>query len=283
MHIKPFEELTIQDNFMFQKVMRNKRICKATIERLLDIQIKDITYLEEEKSLRMNPDSKGIRLDVYVNDVDGTVFNVEMQTTKNMEELVKRVRYYQSIIDLHNIKKGQDYTELNDTYIIFICTFPVFTGDLHKYTFRNICLENHNIELNDGTTKLFLSTKGTANDISKPLQYFLDYVDGKSPADELVLEMDSVVNKVRHSKEWRVEYMTLEMELKRRWKEGMAEGTAKGRAEGKAEGRAEGKAEGKAEVVLGMLQDKLSLEMIAKYTKLTIEQITEIGKAHSLI
>lgn len=50
MHIKPFEELTIQDNFMFQKVMRNKRICKATIERLLDIQIKDITYLEEEKS-----------------------------------------------------------------------------------------------------------------------------------------------------------------------------------------------------------------------------------------
>lgn len=283
MHIKPFEELTIQDNFMFQKVMRNKRICKATIERLLDIQIKDITYLEEEKSLHMNPDSKGIRLDVYVNDEDGTVFNVEMQTSKNMEELVKRVRYYQSIIDLHNIEKGQDYTELNDTYIIFICTFPVFTGELHKYTFRNICLENHNIELNDGTTKLFLSTKGTANDISKPLQYFLDYVDGKSPADELVLEMDSVVNKVRHSKEWRVEYMTLEMELKRRWKEGMAEGTAKGRAEGKAEGRAEGKAEGKAEVVLGMLQDKLSLEMIAKYTKLTIEQITEIGKAHSLI
>lgn len=107
MHIKPFEELTIQDDFMFQKVMRNKRICKATIERLLDIQIKDIPYLEEEKSLHMNPDSKGIRLDVYVNDVDGTVFNVEMQTTKNMEELVKRVRYYQSIIDLHNIEKGK--------------------------------------------------------------------------------------------------------------------------------------------------------------------------------
>ena len=51
MYIKPFEELTIQDNFMFQKVMRNKRICKATIERLLDIQIKDIVYLEEEKTM----------------------------------------------------------------------------------------------------------------------------------------------------------------------------------------------------------------------------------------
>ena len=94
MYIKPFEELTIQDNFMFQKVMRNKRICKATIERLLDIQIKDIVYLEEEKTMNLTLDGKSIRLDVYVNDEKGTVFNVEMQTSKDMEELVKRVRYY---------------------------------------------------------------------------------------------------------------------------------------------------------------------------------------------
>ncbi len=112
-----------------------------------------------------------------------------------------------------------------------------------------------------------MSTKGTEDDISKPLQCLLDYVDGKTSSDDLVTEMDSVVDKVRHSKEWRLEYMTLEMELRRQRKEG----------------KAEGRAEGKAEVVLGMLEDKLSLEMIAKYTKLTIEQIKEIGKAHSLI
>ena len=79
---------------MFQKVMRNKRICKATIERLLDIQIKDIVYLEEEKTMNLTLDGKSIRVDVYVNDEKGTVFNVEMQTSKDMEELVKRVRYY---------------------------------------------------------------------------------------------------------------------------------------------------------------------------------------------
>lgn len=42
MYIKPYDELTIQDNFIFQKVMRNKHICKQIIERLLDIDIKDI-------------------------------------------------------------------------------------------------------------------------------------------------------------------------------------------------------------------------------------------------
>ena len=64
MSIKPYEELTIQDNFIFQKVMRNKRICKQTIERLLDIDIKDISYPEEEKAIDVRLDSKRIRLDV---------------------------------------------------------------------------------------------------------------------------------------------------------------------------------------------------------------------------
>lgn len=56
-----------------------------------------------------------------------------------------------------------------------------------------------------------------------------------------------------------------------------------GRAEGKAEAIAEGKAEAEAEIVLGMLEDNWSLELIAKYTKLTVEQIIEIGRTHGLI
>ena len=85
-----------------------------------------------------------------------------MQTTKDMDELVKRARYYQGLIDIDNIEKGQNYSALHDTYIIFICTFGVFTGKRHKYTFRNLCIESNEILLNDGTTKLFLSTKGKA-------------------------------------------------------------------------------------------------------------------------
>ena len=49
------------------------------------------------------------------------------------------------------------------------------------------------------------------------------------------------------------------------------------------EGVAEGRAEGKAEVVVQMLREKLSLEMIAKLTNLTLDEIMKIGKAHALI
>ena len=46
---------------------------------------------------------------------------------------------------------------------------------------------------------------------------------------------------------------------------------------------AEGVAKTKTETVVGMLQEKLSIDMIARITKLTIEQITEIGKKNALL
>ena len=275
MYIKSFDELTFQDNFIFQKVMLKKHICKAVLERLLDISIKDIVYIHEEKNLDVRWDSKSVRLDVFVNDDKGTVFNIEMQTSKDMEELVKRTRFYQSILDMYHIQKGQKYTTLNDSYVIFICTFPVFTGHRHKYTFRNVCIEDHDIALNDGATKLFLSTKGTQNDVSKPLQAFLDYIDGQKATDELLRDIDDAVHEVKHCEAWKEEYSMLSMDHYKYWKEGMTEGIA--------EGLAQGEAKGKAEVVIQMLRKQLSLEMIAEVTNFTVEEVRNIAKENALM
>ena len=188
--------------------------------------MRDIVYQEEEKSIDVRLDSKSIRLDVYVNDDNGTVFNIEMQTTRDMYELAKRTRYYQALIDIDLLEKGQKYRELNNTYIIFICSFEVFDSRRHKYTFRNLCQEEH-----DGATKLFLSTKGELDDISRPLKNFLDYVDGREPADELMQEIDEEINIAKRCDEWRRDYMTFALELERY----QEYGEAKGRAEGLAE------------------------------------------------
>ncbi|WP_037329788.1 Rpn family recombination-promoting nuclease/putative transposase [Anaerovibrio lipolyticus] len=232
--MKSYDELTIQDNFIFQKIMRNKRICKQTLERLLNIDIRDISYPEEEKTIDVRLDSKSIRMDVYVNDDKGTIYNIEMQTSKDMEELVKRARYYQALIDIDLLEKGQDYETLNNTFVIFICTFEVFSGKLHKYTFRNLCVENHGIELEDGTTKMFLSTKGEADDIAGPLKIFLDYMDGHAPADDFTKEIDSEVVVAKKREEWRREYMTLALEIEKEKKVSKMEGLIEGKSEGKS-------------------------------------------------
>ena len=156
-------------------------------------------------------------------------------------------------------------------YIIFICTFPVFTGNRHKYTFRNLCIEEHDIALNDGATKLFLSTKGTRNDVSKPLQAFLDYIDGQEATDELLRDIDDAVHEVKHCEAWKEEYSMLSMDHYKYWKEGVAEGLA------------QGEAKGKAEVVIQMLRKELSLEMIAEVTNFTLEEVKSIAKEHALM
>ncbi len=55
------------------------------------------------------------------------------------------------------------------------------------------------------------------------------------------------------------------------------------KAEGIAEGMAKGMAERSAEVAIELLKEKLSIEMIARATKLTVEQVKEIGKKNALI
>lgn len=58
-----------------------------------------------------------MRLDVYVNDGRGTVFDIEMQAV-NFQYLSRRTRYYQSMIDLQLVDKGQDYDTLNNSFLM---------------------------------------------------------------------------------------------------------------------------------------------------------------------
>lgn len=212
--IKTWEELTIQDNFLFQKVMQNKRICKHLIELILNIKIKEISFPDSEKTINVRHDSKGIRLDVYVKDQNNNIYDIEMQCTdKPDNELAKRTRYYQGMIDMNLLEKGELYNKLNSTYIIFICTFDPFKKGLPIYTFKNRCLEVNDLELEDQTTKLFLNSKGYSPKIHPDIKAFLRYLDGKMPQGNFVKEIDQEVIRVKRHEETRREYMTLYMEM----------------------------------------------------------------------
>ena len=52
---------------------------------------------------------------------------------------------------------------------------------------------------------------------------------------------------------------------------------------GKIKGREEGREEVINEAAIDMLKEKLPVDMISRVTKLTVEQITEIGKKNALL
>ena len=68
-----YEGILPQHDYVFGKIMEDKETCKRFIEQTLDIKIRDLVYLEKQKTLDPAIDVKGIRLDVYVEDDQNTV------------------------------------------------------------------------------------------------------------------------------------------------------------------------------------------------------------------
>ncbi len=219
-----WEKLGISNDFMFGKIMQNPELCKKLLQRILpELIIDRVEYPEVQKVICPDMDSKSVRLDVYVTDGKGTVYDIEMQVV-DTKELPKRTRYYQGLIDLQLIDKGESYKKLKSSYIIFICPFDLFGKGRHIYTFENICKEDKDITLEDGTTKIFLNAVGNMDDVSVELKAFLDYVAGKKPEDSFVEELEEAVKEARKNREWRREYMTLLMRDRENVEKGLEKG-----------------------------------------------------------
>ena len=205
-------KITLKNNAMFNIVMRRPNLCKMCLERILGKTITDISYPESERTFDFDLNAKSIRLDIYCEDED-TAYNIELQNGIN-DDLSKRSRYYQDLMDIDLLEKGNDYTMLKNSIIIFICTFDNFARGRHLYTFENICIQDKNLYLDDKTTKIFLNTKGEMDDIPLPLKNFLNYIDNGEVTDDYTRQLDDTVLEVRRDKKWRDKIMTVEELIK---------------------------------------------------------------------
>jgi predicted transposase/invertase (TIGR01784 family) len=228
-----WENLSISNDFIFAKVMEDPNVCKVFLECLLGIKINHVEYPETQKVINISKDKKSVRLDVYVEDENHTVYNIEMQVVKK-RHLPKRSRYYQGIIDLNLLRKGADYDDLNKSLVIFICTFDYFEKGRHQYTFQNLCVDDPSIALGDETTKIFFNTKGTLDDVNKEVKNVLSFIDGDEPTDVFTRSLEEKIKEIKENKEWEVDYMTLMMRERERYNDGVRDGRAEGEKRGEA-------------------------------------------------
>ena len=211
--LKTFDELTITDDFMFGAVMSDPNNLKPLLEYILNIKIAQITYPERQKVIELTYGAKGVRLDVYCEDEQHTVYSVEIQVA-DLRNLPKRIRYYHGMIDLNIIDKGDDYKKLKKSYVIFICCFDPFGMGRYMYTFKNQCQEEPEIYLNDGADSIVLNVNGTIGDINSELKAALQYMAGQAPVDGYAKSLDIAVQNVKGNEKWRRDYMTFAMKLK---------------------------------------------------------------------
>ena len=259
---KKWHDASIQNNFVFSKTMElYPDLCRRLLELILNTTIKEITYPEREKTIEARTDSKGIRLDVYVEEKGSNrSFDVEMQIA-NSDNIDKRMRYYQGLIDMDKLKRWQHYSKLSKSVIIFICPFDRFEYGLHFYSFSERCDQNPNIKLNHGATKIFLSTKGTVDDVSYDILAFLNYVDSGIVSGKFVKELDAAVDSVKSNEKARHDFMTLQMYL--------------------LEEKMEAEDRRAEEIAIKLIRRGRPLQEIHEDTDLSLERINELVQATS--
>ena len=257
---KPFEDLTISDDFMFCKVMECEPICKEFLEMLFNAKIEKITYLSSQNSITANSRAKTVRLDVLVKDKTGTSYDIEMQVG-NEYNIPKRMRYYQAVLDVAFLDKGYSYKALNDSFIIFICLFDPIGSNKAVYTFENICIEDKSIPLRDGTKKVILNANAFRTTDNKELQGFLQYVKTGKVTTAYTGRIEQMIQTVKMSEQMRKEYRILPAVI------------MDAIDEGEARGKAEGSRQAKLETAKLMKEEKFSLNLITKITGLSQAEV----------
>ena len=204
---KKYEELTLASDFLFCKIMQDPELCKEMLQRIMGVKLGKVEVINVQKPIDTTFDGKSIRLDIYAEDEVGIIYDIEMQCA-DTKELPQRSRFYQSMLDQDLLDKGENYMQLRNTVVIFVCKFDLFGLGEGKYSFH--CYEDRHkdLQLQDCATRIFVNTKGSVSD--PMLQHFLDYLERRTVEDDsFIQKLENAVAKASRNSKWRDEYMRI--------------------------------------------------------------------------
>ncbi|MBE5970658.1 MAG: Rpn family recombination-promoting nuclease/putative transposase [Lachnospiraceae bacterium] len=198
--MKTLQELTLLDRFLFDQTMEDTETYEALLRIILgDEELKLLSPSQTEKELRTAPWLRSIRVDVFAMD-DFNIFSTEMQKVWR-NDLVKRSRYYQGLIDSSLLEPGvPNYNDMKNTTIIMITPFDLFGQKRFIYTFDERCEEDPTLKLNDGAKRIFINTHGTnVNDVSPEfiaLMKFIEYNEDIDKTTDSAPNLEKIVDRV---------------------------------------------------------------------------------------
>ena len=137
-----------------------------------------------------------------------------------------------------------------------------------------------------GEQKQLLIQSRTLHDYS----FFIDAVKRNIAAG--IPRVEAIRSAIRYCKEHEIMRLFLEQHEREvidmvdfEWNQELFEEAKfeEGLEQGLVQGREEGREEGKSAMILGMLREKMPLEMIAKISELSLDKVRELGRMHSLL
>lgn len=262
-------ELNLCDFALFLAVMKNKEAHEITLSIIMEKPELRLEEIHVEEVVLNKSGKRAIRLDAWAKDTDGIQYNTEMQNDTENDDVRKRSRYYQGLLDTPILKSGNQtkYKQLPSTVIIFITQEDIFGKDSAKYTFTEQCEEFAGLHLEDGTTKIFLnmSSKNGTPELISLLQYMKKTTLANPEIlvqDERMKKLDAVVKEVKESEEWEAVSMSI-----------YSVALEHGKRLGREDGERLGWEASKLETICKKLRRGKSLEVIADEMEVEMREI----------
>lgn len=270
------------NQIIFSLIMHDENRCRKLLERIFpDRPIRTVrlarddeknaqakespvnSQVETEKTILLGAFQKSVRLDVLFED-DESWHDVECQSDLK-GHLPKRSRFYHGVLDSSHLKRGEDYSRLRPSYVIFLCDFDLYGLNEPVYSFSMFDAKNC-LQHGDEYYTLYLNCACDEEKMPEGLRPLLTYVhtgvvsDGD---DGFVRDIHRLVTELNDWKE--VEsIMTFEEDAKLREKWA------------REEGEKNGEKRGHLEDARAMKIDGVPTEKICQYTGLTREEVNAL-------
>ena len=231
-----------------------------------DLRVKKVTTQKEKRNLF----GRSVRLDILAEDTKGKLYNVEVQRADEGAS-PKRVRYNQAMLDSHSLKKKEDFTQLPETYIIFITENDYYGLGQPFYKVRKTIelatTDSTYLPFDDGCNIIYVNGRYRGDDALGKLMH-----DFCTPnADEM--NYSELAEKVRYHKQETEGVRTMCRIVEEYGKERAAEARKIALAEGLKRGLKRGVQENAIANAKNFLQEGDSPEKIARCCSLPLEQV----------
>ena len=212
-------EFNLCDFALFLSVMKNETAHRNVLSIIMGEKDLELKEVHVEEVILNRSGQRAIRLDARATDISGRNFATEMQNDTEQDDMRRRARFYQGLMDTPVLKSGREtrYKYLPPTIITFITQKDIFGKDL--------------------TIKIFLnmSSKNGEPVLVSLLQY-MKHTTLENPEilvkDERIMQLNEIVTEVKQSEEWEAVRMSiLSIGLERGEKIGLEKGLNQGKAQ----------------------------------------------------
>lgn len=242
--------LTMMSDAFMRNVLKEKECAEYVLQVIMekkDLRIIDVTVQQDHKNLQ----GRSAILDCVAEDNSGNRFDIEVQQDAE-RAAPKRARYHSAILDANTLNPGEEFTQLPQSYVIFITRDDVLEDGFAIYHIEKTIKETRK---SFGDQAYIIYVDSSVQDDTELGRLMHDF--HCKNADEMYSSI--LADRVRNIKETQKGVDDMCQEMEKIYNEGIEKGR-----------RAE-----KSENARSLFKMGLSVEKIAEALKVSISEVKE--------